>query len=73
MEHSRSTQVIPRLSVTVAEAAEATALSENYLRLLAAQGVLPCVRVGRALRFLVSDLEQFLLDHRLDDGPPIRQ
>jgi excisionase family DNA binding protein len=57
-------QSTPKISLTVAEAAEATGLSKNYLRLLIATGSLPCVRVGRAIRILVRDLEQFLQDRR---------
>ena len=66
MEDSDTVHGTPKFSVTIADAAWAIALSENYLRLLAARGMLPYVRVGRAIRFMVSDLEQFLLDHRTD-------
>ena len=69
----RQTEVLqrpPRLSVTVAEAADATGLSENYMRVLISQQRLPCVRVGRAVRVLVRDLEQFLESNR--QGPGVR-
>ena len=64
MQHSNNDQAARKLSVTVSNAALATGFSENYLRLLISKRMLPHVRVGRAVRLLVSDLEQFLLQHR---------
>jgi excisionase family DNA binding protein len=57
-------QSTPKLSVSVADAARATGLSENYLRLLISRRTLPHVRIGRAVRVMVSDLERFLQQHR---------
>jgi excisionase family DNA binding protein len=53
-----------KISITVPDAAQATGFSENYLRLLIARRELPHVRVGRAVRVLVTDLETFLQQHR---------
>ena len=64
MKHTNTIQQTPRLSVTVAEAARSTGFSENYIRLLIARLLLPHVRVGRAVRLMVDDLEQFLDQHR---------
>ena len=64
MQNSTSTQISPKLSITVAAAAQATGFSENYIRLLVARRALPSVRVGRAVRLLVRDLEEFLNRHR---------
>lgn len=55
-----------RVSLTVADAALATGLSASYLRLLIARRQLPCVRVGRAVRLLVADVEVFLHSHRCE-------
>lgn len=64
MKAPKRPQAFPKLSVTVPDAARATGFSENYLRLLIARRVLPHVRVGRAVRVTVYDLEQFLQQHR---------
>ena len=64
MQNSNNIQTTQKLSVTIADAAQATGFSENYLRLLISRRMLPHVRVGRAVRLLVNDLEQFLLYHR---------
>ena len=69
MQNSTSPQVTSRLSVTVAEAARSTGFSENYIRLLMSRRALPCVRVGRAVRLLVRDLEEFLREHRQGSKP----
>jgi hypothetical protein len=42
----------------------ATGFSENYIRLLIFRRDLPHIRVGRAVRVLVGDLEDFLQRHR---------
>jgi excisionase family DNA binding protein len=64
MKHTSQTQQTPKLSVTVAEAARSTGFSQNYIRLLIARRLLPHVRIGRAVRLMVGDLEQFLQEHR---------
>lgn len=64
MKHTKTLQQTPKLSVTVAEAARSTGFSENYIRLLVARRLLPHVRVGRAVRLMVDDLERFLEQHR---------
>jgi excisionase family DNA binding protein len=64
MTHTELPRSSPRISLTVAETAKATGLSETYLRLLIARHNLPCVRVGRAVRVLVRDLESFLAGNR---------
>jgi excisionase family DNA binding protein len=66
MNNSKSNHGAPRLSITVPGVARATGFSENYVRLLISRRTLPHVRVGRAVRVLVVDLEHFLLQHRQD-------
>lgn len=70
MSPHKATQVAPRLSVRVPEAARATGFSENYIRLLIAKRLLPHVRVGRAVRVLVTDIERFLQQHRQEADVP---
>lgn len=51
-------------ALTVRDAAIQTTLSESYLRVLIHRRELPVIRVGRAIRILVSDLEAFLVSRR---------
>jgi excisionase family DNA binding protein len=64
MSNAKLNQSNPRLSITVPDAARATGFSANYVRLLIARRELPHVRVGRAVRVLIVDLETFLQQHR---------
>jgi excisionase family DNA binding protein len=54
----------PKLSITIREAAHSSGFSESYLRVLISRGTLAHLRIGRAVRVLVSDLESFLKGHR---------
>ena len=45
-----------------AEAADYLKLDEGTVRNLASSGVLPKVKIGRALRFRLSDLNRFVED-----------
>jgi excisionase family DNA binding protein len=63
MSVAKFTHTTPRLSVTVPDAARATGFSENYVRVLSSRRVIPHVRVGRAVRLMVCDLEAFLRRH----------
>ncbi|PWT83057.1 MAG: hypothetical protein C5B57_07595 [Blastocatellia bacterium] len=65
MGRSASTQVTP-LAYTIAQTSKASAFSENYIRRLISRRLLPSVRSGRSIRVLVSDLEEFLRQHRSD-------
>jgi excisionase family DNA binding protein len=65
MKGARVPQSTPRISLTIPEAAGATGFSENYVRLLIARRTIAHVRVGRAIRVMVSDLERFLEQHRV--------
>ena len=64
MSNAKVQQTTPKLSVSISDAAEATGFSENYLRLLISRRELSYVRVGRAVRIMVRDLERFLQEHR---------
>jgi len=64
MNVAKVLQSTPKLSINVPDAARATGFSENYIRLLISRRELPHVRVGRAVRVLVVDLEAFLQRHR---------
>ena len=64
MKNAKVTQTTTKLSVSVADAAQAMGFSQNYVRLLISRRLLPHVRVGRAVRLILSDLEQFLQQHR---------
>lgn len=47
---------VPRFLLTADEAARALAISRHLLWTLTAAGELPCVRVGRAVRYDRADL-----------------
>ena len=54
-----------RLAVTFQEAAELVSVSEKTIRRLVDQGDLPVVKIGRAKRIAVKDLEQMLEDKKV--------
>ena len=49
----------PPILVSLREAARLLAVSDRHLWQLQRDGVLPVVRVGRALRFRIADLERW--------------
>jgi excisionase family DNA binding protein len=57
----------PQLSeplLTPMQAAELLAVRRSWVYDAARQGELPCIRVGRHVRFLRSDLERWVSAHR---------
>jgi excisionase family DNA binding protein len=58
---------VSRLSLSVAEAAEAVGLSKSYLYLAMKEGTLHFVKAGARRLIAVSELEAFLA--RLPQGP----
>jgi len=50
----------PRLLIGLREAAEMLAISERTLRRYAKRGVIPCVKLDRALRFSPTALERWI-------------
>lgn len=50
--------------LTAKEAAEYLGLSEQTIRQWASQRKIPSVKIGRALRFLVDDLDQLINEGR---------
>lgn len=53
------TAVLPNL-IHAKDAAEALALSPRALWTLTKQGRIPCVRIGRAVRYDPADIHQFV-------------
>jgi excisionase family DNA binding protein len=49
-----------RLLLTIREAAAALAISERTLWTLTDTGAVPCVRVGRSVRYAPADLENYI-------------
>jgi excisionase family DNA binding protein len=56
MEHENTNERV----VTVIEAADHLRLSKAMVYRLLEQGELPCIRIGRAVRFRVSSLNRWL-------------
>lgn len=54
----------PHDLVTAGVVAKRTGLSERHVRRLTADGELPHYRVGRAVRYRLADVEQFLEERR---------
>jgi len=46
------------------QAAKRWSVPESWIRDMARRGELPCVRLGRYLRFKFEDLDQFVIEHR---------
>lgn len=53
-------RTLPRL-LTLSEVAEQLQLSEKTIRRMIAGGRMPCVRIGRQLRFLPGDVFRWLV------------
>jgi excisionase family DNA binding protein len=58
---------VPPLSVQLVQAAALLGISERKLWELKATGKIPCVRIGRSVRFRIQDLEEFI-ERNLDAG-----
>ena len=58
---------VPPLSVQLVQAAAMLGISERKLWELKATGKIPCVRIGRSVRFRIQDLEEFI-ERNLDAG-----
>ena len=46
--------------LTLREAAEALSISERYLRSLTKAGTVPCIRLGRSVRYRPAEVEAAL-------------
>lgn len=51
---------VGKLLLTPKEAAAALAISERKLWQLMKDGTIPCIRIGRATRYAVGDLQEFV-------------
>lgn len=58
-----------RFLLRAREAAKRMAISERHLFKLTTEGVLPCVRVGRLVRYSVEGIEQWIRDSEKADSP----
>lgn len=50
--------------LTPPQAAELLAISPRYLWALTASGQIPCVRIGRSVRYSQADLQEFIASRR---------
>ncbi len=60
---------LARLLLTVREAAQALAISERSLWGLTHRGAIPCVRLGRAVRYDLADLQSFIVKQKRNGRP----
>jgi len=56
-------QNVPRLLVSPREAAKALAVCEKTLWNLTKRGEIPCLRIGRSVRYSLPALEAWVKDH----------
>ena len=59
-----TTEATPRLLLTPREAAQTLAISPRKLWGLTKSGELPCIRIGRAVRYDVADLHDWIKDRK---------
>jgi excisionase family DNA binding protein len=57
--------------LTVKEAAKRLAISERTLFAMTSSGEIPCVRIGRLVRFAVETLKKWIKDHESTDHEPM--
>ncbi len=57
------------LLLRASEAAKRLAISERHLFTITSEGLLPCVRVGRLVRYSVETIEQWIRDSESADSP----
>ncbi len=59
-----NTLVTQRLLLTPREAAQALRISERKLWGLTASGEIPCVRIGRSVRYDINDLHAWIEERK---------
>ena len=64
---SNSTPTKPALLLTATQAAESLAISPRKLWGMTASGEIPCIRLGRCVRYSVDDLHRWIDARR--EGP----
>ena len=60
LESPQSASVMPRALFTAEEVADALVISETLVRQLTLDGELPCRRIGRLVRYTITDIEMFI-------------
>jgi excisionase family DNA binding protein len=60
LEAPQSASVMPRALFTAEEVADALVISETLVRQLTLDGELPCRRIGRLVRYTITDIEMFI-------------
>lgn len=58
----RETPATTAMLLTPAEASKALAISQRKLWSLTASGAIPCVRIGRSVRYSAESLRAWILD-----------
>lgn len=61
---AKDSAIRPVLLLTTNEAAEALAISPRKLWGMTASGEIPCVRIGRCVRYPLDDLQQWIDDQK---------
>ena len=61
---SNSTPTKPALLLTATQAAESLAISPRKLWAMTRNAEIPCIRLGRCVRYPVDDLQRWIDDHK---------
>lgn len=64
LEVCRANVALDEPLLTAADAAAVLSVRTSWIYDAARSGELPCVRIGKHVRFLRSDLERFVAEHR---------
>jgi excisionase family DNA binding protein len=56
------TSMTPKLLLTPRETAALLSVSERHLHTLTKRDSLPCVRLGKCVRYLLSDIERWIAE-----------
>ena len=54
----------PKPLLTAREVARLLRLHEKTVRRMIREGRLPCLRIGRSVRFVVDDIDRWLMRHK---------
>ncbi len=65
----RPVELVPRLLLRPSEAAKSLGISERTLWSLTDDGTIPCIRLGRSVRYDLAVLREWVAKQRLEVRP----
>jgi predicted DNA-binding transcriptional regulator AlpA len=69
MHASNKNETTPQLRITEKDTSKYTGMSRSFLRIarMRGKGGPPYIKIGRAVRYDIRDLDQWLADRRVDE------